>query len=302
VEECFEQRLADNSVEVWFEQDNADSWSNEVILEPLSPFFQVLSSQRILTLGDGKGAKEARWLQGLGHSVVATDVETSVLKEAHSRGYIEAYAEENAEALSYEDGAFDYSLVKQSLHHMQRPYAAIYEMIRVAQQGAVMIEPHYRMRFNSKPDPITLRSTLSIAVKTVFRLLRGQIPPPVLPLEAPLPNEGYEESGNYCYQFNPYELTQVAMGLGLAGVAFTYAHSPYHAGDGDICGDALAQVKGERKATLMDEIDRYGIEKRPILIFIFLCRLPEEELLTTLRASHYTVRIFDGNPVLDATQ
>jgi SAM-dependent methyltransferase len=51
-----------------------------------------------------------------------------------------AWRHEDAEALSYADGAFDYVVVHAALHHCQSPHRALLEMYRVARIAAVAFE------------------------------------------------------------------------------------------------------------------------------------------------------------------
>jgi SAM-dependent methyltransferase len=124
--EKFAAYLRDGSAEMWLVNDNADYWGCCLPLEGIEPFFRALPPSRVLTVGDGKGGKEAAFFKRLGHHAVATDVCTDVLAEAKQRGIIDNFREEDAEALSFADESFDYVLVKETLHHLTRPYLALY--------------------------------------------------------------------------------------------------------------------------------------------------------------------------------
>jgi SAM-dependent methyltransferase len=47
---------------------------------------------------------------------------------------------QNAESLTYPDGAFDYVVVHAALHHCPSPHRALLEMYRVARRAAIMFE------------------------------------------------------------------------------------------------------------------------------------------------------------------
>lgn len=47
---------------------------------------------------------------------------------------------QDAEALSYPDGAFDHVLVHAGLHHCRSPHRALCEMMRVARRGVLVVE------------------------------------------------------------------------------------------------------------------------------------------------------------------
>lgn len=71
-----------------------------------------------------------------------TDISEYLLAEARRRGLITKYALENAERLSFADQSFDYVFCKESFHHFPRPYQALYEMLRVAREAVLLIEPN----------------------------------------------------------------------------------------------------------------------------------------------------------------
>lgn len=104
-----------------------------------------------LTIGDGKGM-EAHYLKDKGiENVLATDISSSNLKIAKEKyGYINSFGEENAEKLSFKDKSFEYVLCKESFHHFSKPIVALYEMIRVAKKGVVLIEPNDFKAFKNR--------------------------------------------------------------------------------------------------------------------------------------------------------
>lgn len=51
------------------------------------------------------------------------------------------YIEDN-EKLSFADRSFDYVFTAASLHHLPRPIVGLYELIRVAKHGVIVIEPN----------------------------------------------------------------------------------------------------------------------------------------------------------------
>ncbi len=92
------------------------------------------------TIGDGKGGNEAAYIEDMGGQALPSDIETGELEQAKDGGYIREYRRENAERLTFDDESFDFVLCKHALHHMQRPIAALYEMLRVGREAIVLIE------------------------------------------------------------------------------------------------------------------------------------------------------------------
>ena len=93
-----------------------------------------------LTIGDFTGV-EAMYLTEQGQKAMASDISDVYIKEAHRLKLIDAYDRINVEQIEYGEDAFDYVLCKESFHHFPRAYLGLYEMIRVAKKGVVLIEP-----------------------------------------------------------------------------------------------------------------------------------------------------------------
>lgn len=100
---------------------------------------QPLTNRNILCICAGSGT-EAIFLQSLGAQVTATDISQEACKLIKKRNpYIKTEVQD-AENLKYPDNSFDYVVVKHGLHHLPRPILGLYEMIRVAKKGIIVIE------------------------------------------------------------------------------------------------------------------------------------------------------------------
>ncbi|MCX7590744.1 MAG: class I SAM-dependent methyltransferase [Kiritimatiellae bacterium] len=280
--EAFRRRLEDGSVEIWFDHENAGYWGGfEVVMRDLRLLFVRLARRRILTIGDGKGGKEAAFFKALGHEAIASDFCIEVLREAARRGIIDDFAEENAEKLIFPDDAFDLTFCKESLHHMQRPYLAIYEMIRVCCETAIIIEPWYR-------HPSCQQVSTGMCLRRCFRrIIKGRDGGRLAP--HPLPPPRYEESGNYVFKVNPYELTQCARAMGLPAVAIGYAHSAAGADLGRIRGPELDRFKAEKEREMAERDRIFGRGARPLLVFFFFKRPVAPEWREGLDAAGFTL-------------
>lgn len=93
-----------------------------------------------LTVGDPYGF-DANYLISKNQNVIASDIAGTFFPIVKEQGIIKEYAVENAEHLSFEDNSFDYILCKETFHHFPRPYLAVYEMLRVAKEAVILIEP-----------------------------------------------------------------------------------------------------------------------------------------------------------------
>ncbi|MHC4247511.1 MAG: class I SAM-dependent methyltransferase [Planctomycetota bacterium] len=273
--EKFAAYLRDGSAEMWLVNDNADYWGCCLPLEDIEPFFRALPPSCVLTVGDGKGGKEAAFLKRLGHHAVATDVSTDVLAEAKQRGIIDNFREEDAEALSFADESFDYVLVKETLHHLTRPYLALYEMLRVASRGVIVIEPRTDLG-------------AGLGLRACFRYILGRLLRICsLPRAAALPKPVYEKpAGNFCFCFHPYDLAQVAIAAGCEAYAWTRTRAYWEPDCEKIKGEELAALI-ERETKRMEG----GREAFPMLAFIMLKEKPSPDAIAALQASAFEVEL-----------
>ena len=90
------------------------------------------------------------------------------------------YVEDN-EKLSFGDDSFDYVFIAASLHHLPRPLIGLYELIRVAKYGVIVIEPN-----DSWLTRIATRFKLATEI---------------------------EEAGNYVYRFSAWDIKRISQAL-----------------------------------------------------------------------------------------
>lgn len=171
----------------WWIPGTVNYWRHTRLLAPALEVLSGLKQYSWLTIGDGAGTDAWRLLQAGFAQVWATDLDDTVLRQTRDSGRIANYSIENAEALSFADNSFDFILCKEALHHMSRPYAAIYEFFRVARYAVVVIEPQdHWIDWPCRTD-------------------------------ATSPN--YEAVGNFVYEFSGRELEKIAYAMNITGVA-----------------------------------------------------------------------------------
>lgn len=198
----------------WFDKTTVDAWRHERMYDALQPIVHNYPGSCWLTIGDGRYGCDAAHLAGKGMKVLATDIGDTLLQEALASGHISACRKENAELLSFPDGAFDFVLCKESYHHCPRPMVALYEMLRVASQAVVLIEPNDYMVNQTWAERAT--DGLLSAVKRLLRRASAA--------------QEFEEAGNYVYRVSQREIEKAALGLGLRYVAFKGINDHYMAG------------------------------------------------------------------------
>lgn len=93
---------------------------------------------------------------------------------------IRGYVEDN-EKLSFSDNSFDYVFIAAALHHLPRPMVGLYELIRVAKCGLIVIEPN-----DSWLTRLATRFKLATEI---------------------------EEAGNYVYRFNAWDIKRISRAL-----------------------------------------------------------------------------------------
>ena len=155
-----------------------------------------------LTIGDTYGS-EAAYLIRHGQEAVASDLSTRFLENSHKRGLIYDYEIINAEDIEISDNNFDYVLCKLSLHHMARPYKAIYEMIRVAKKAVILIEPC---------DPLSYSVGLFVLCKHFPRLAD----------KLWKNRRSHEDVGNYVFKLSEREVEKISESLFLPEPEFKY--------------------------------------------------------------------------------
>jgi len=181
-----------------------DNWRHTRMLDSTAPLTATYPDGTWITVGDGRYGSDAAYLHDHGVAVTATTLTDERLRVAFERGFIPAYRAENAERMSFADESADFVLCKESYHHFPRPPVALYEMLRVARRGVVLIEP--------LDDP-RLLDNLKRLVK---RLVRGDT------------ELQFEPSGNFLYRLNIHEMEKLMTAMGGLCIAFKGINDFYH--------------------------------------------------------------------------
>ena len=205
-----------------FKLNSIDRWRHERLYDCVKPI--INSSESWLTIGDGRYGSDAYFLRKRGvKQILSTDLSDTLLKIAKNRGIIDDYRIENAENLSFEDGSFEWVFCKEAYHHFPRPMIAVYEMLRVANSGIILIEPNdmvIESRFDSsliQGWQIFKRSCINAVKKSLGK-------------RRYYPFGGYEQTGNYIYSTSKREFEKVALGIDLPWIAFKGMNDKYQKG------------------------------------------------------------------------
>ena len=194
-EKCLKDKKRRKIAETWIKKGNLDRWRHERMLKLLDPIFKD-KSLKWLTIGDGRYGTDANYILEKGCEVHATDISDKLLKIGSEKGFIKSYSAENAEKLSFDDESFDYVLIKESFHHLPRPWMGLYEAFRVCRKGVILIEPSDKKGFYKY---------ISICLK--FFLGRKSF------------YHSFEQVGNYVYSTNSLELEKFLLGMHHTDIA-----------------------------------------------------------------------------------
>ncbi|MDA0991782.1 MAG: class I SAM-dependent methyltransferase, partial [Verrucomicrobia bacterium] len=211
--------------ESYFQDDTVDAWRHEWLIQNIDALLDAFPTSHWLTIGDGRFGRDARHIQLHNVDVLATDISGELLERARAQGYIHKCGTENAESLSFADKAFDFVLCKEAYHHCPRPTVALYEMIRVARQGIVLIEPQ------EAPRPESTGFIVKRLIKKLLAMLgaEGSFRTMDTAIVQCYENE-FEKSGNYSYKISERECEKIAIGLNFSTIAFKGVN---------VCSDAM---------------------------------------------------------------
>lgn len=174
-----------------------DAWRHARQIALVVPLIAGFPGCTWLTLGDGGFGSDAHQLRRAGADATASSLTDHSLRIAHGLGHIGPFLALDACHIALPENAYDFVFCKEALHHLSRPPLALYEMLRVARHGVVLLEPQ-----TTGGRPL---DRLKSWIKTHLRRDRH--------LE-------YETSGNYIYRYELGEIIRLARALDLPGVAY----------------------------------------------------------------------------------
>lgn len=282
-------KVQNDCAKTWFDQDTVDAWRHYRMYKTIEPFLSAYPDAAWVTIGDGRYGKDAKFIQERGSNALATDISDILLKEAKDIGYIDAYRKENAERLTFQDNEFDFALCKESYHHFPRPMLALYEMLRVAKRGVILIEPNDHFIFSSLNE-------------IVFRFALNKIK--CMLGKKPSRGNDFEEVGNYVYRISEREIEKVAVGLNYAAVAFKGLNDCYFKGveyeKVPEKGKLFKKVKF--RIRLQDVFAKLKIRKHTVLVAAILKKGPSGDLKKRLHQHKYKIVDLPQNPYIDSSE
>ena len=140
-----------------------------------------LSSKTLLVAGCGNGTDVLYLRKYYSPKIYVSDIsQEAISKTIKSFDNIHGIGGDS-EKLPFKDSSFDYSFVAASLHHLKRPQLGLFELLRVARYGVIVIEPN---------DSILTRLATKLGLA-----------------------QEVEKCGNYVFRFAKREVIKIAMAL-----------------------------------------------------------------------------------------
>lgn len=250
------------------------------ILEPL-----LKTKNTWLTVGDINGF-EAKYFNEHNQNAIASDISDAILKEVKAEGLINEYRKENVEHLTLEEDSIDYVSCREAFHHFPRAYLGLYEMIRVAKKGVVLIEP----------IDILAKMPLLLLIKNVCDWFN-----PLLINKIWKNRFSWEPVGNYVFKISEREIEKIAMGIGLPCIAFKYINVLLYINFKETEAVPVNQKllkKLNKKIRFKDFICSLKLIPHNTLCSIVFKEMPDNEMLKNLRNEGYKIIQLPPNPYI----
>lgn len=277
----------ESQAQTWLDSGTVDAWRHQRMYCALDPLLES-GHATWLTIGDGRFGKDSRYISEKGGEVTASDIDDRLLKEAREIGFISRFSKENAESLSFGDAGFDYVFCKESYHHFPRPKLALYEMLRVASKGVVLIEPNDQYVGNS-----LIRNIFIPIINRVLSIVGKSIP-----------MHSFENFGNYVYTISRRELEKVALGMNYRYLAFKGVNDSYEQGVEfeKVTENGKLFRKIKRRIYLRDLLAKLRIIDYGMMVAILFTQPPSELLLMRLKHAGFGVLQLPENPYSHGTK
>ena len=248
----------------WLLKDNYDAWRHNRLYGLINPLIHKKDSW--VTIGDGRYGSDAHYLLERGITdVLATDLSDKLLKIAKRAKFVRKFKEINAESIHLLDNRYDYVFCKESFHHFSRPILALYEMIRIARKGVVLIEPN---------DTRALKNRRYA--------------------------NNFEVAGNYMYSISIREIEKITNAINLPCIAYKGIDDIYLPEGGRLPVNSMSTgiIKAKFVLLLMEILFQLKLRKRSVICLVIFKTNPYKKLLHKLTEHGFEFIINKPNPYL----
>jgi ubiquinone/menaquinone biosynthesis C-methylase UbiE len=277
--ECLSDKEMHERSLLWMRQsETLDGWRHHRYYKLISPI--INKNESWLTVGDGRYGSDAHALINLGiENVHASDISDVLLKKGAEIGFISEYSQQNAENLTFISNRFQYVFCKEALHHCPRPYLALAEMWRVAENGVILVEP-----IDQEINPEKF-----YAVYKYLKKITGKYS-----------SHSFEEVGNYVYSLSVREIEKFLLGIHQNIFAYKELNDAHKEGiDRIFKGTQKYNLEKnilKLKLIIQDIFCKLGLRKKSMCAFILFKRDPSEELLNRLKSEKWKIQVLPKNP------
>ena len=268
----------------WFDTETLDAWRHANMRAPLLPIIKADLTASWLTIGDGRFGTDGHFLLSAGaQKVHCTDISDTLLKVGFDRKFINSFSAENAENLSFENESFDYVYCKESFHHFARPYAALYEMYRVAKKGVVLTEPR-----DTSIDKEPFELLKDLAKTLLGRKTRA--------------SHAFEPIGNYIYSISEKELEKALLGLNGSTIASIGCNDAYQEGIEFVSmrskapQDVALQNEIRSEIKRLDLLCKLRLKKSILLTTALFKTAPDSDLFAAMAQDGWAIEHLPKNP------
>jgi ubiquinone/menaquinone biosynthesis C-methylase UbiE len=274
--------------ESWLLKDTVDFWRHSRMCTPIIPIVKAEPGSSWITIGDGRLGLDSIRLKRYEplNFILPTDIDTILLEKAKQMKLIEEYKRENAEKLSVANESFDYSFCKESYHHFQKPYMALYEMMRVSRKAIILIEPSDT---DKKPLILEMIDKLKKIIKTSISMTKKH------------PDYyRFEDSGNYVYTVSKRDIEKAAIAMQMPMIAIYNFNDYYKEGVEFISTQKYSNIfiKIKIKIALRNFLSKLGFAMYTGIIAIIFKERPTEKLIKQLKDNGFEFTELPINPYL----
>lgn len=277
----------------WTQKNTVDYWRHKRMYDTMLPLLSCYKDASWLTIGDGRYGTDANYLLQYTKNVVASDIAEECLKVAKENNFIQEYKIENAESLSFENNSFDFVVCKEAYHHFPRPMIAVYEMIRVAKNAIILIEPNDSNTII--PQQQSFASAFFWFKQSCKNAIKKLLNKPIFYHQG-----NYEDVGNYVFSISEREIEKVGLGLNLDMVAFKGINDYYIEGvESELLennGPLFNTIKNN--IAIEDNLVKKGARKPGLLTAILFKKMPSDECISALKKDGFSITKLTKNPYL----
>jgi hypothetical protein len=230
-----------------------DDWRHCRMLDFIAALASTAPESHWLTIGDQYGHDAQRIAENGVKNVTPSGLSTEYLAQAKAFGAISNFLMIDAERIDLPDRSFDFVSCKEALHHMPRPFLAIYEMLRVARIAVCLVaeptDPLIDWQPEGKPVKLTREFYTDIRAGDAIRYLSesGET------LSTRLTDWWEDGPLNYVYTISEREMGKLMRGYGLFAMA-TKSLNDFYNRD---WASAKAQVGSEGFDKTVEQITLY---------------------------------------------